>query len=87
MIARSSSGKWQAATWPGWCGRSSGSTSLHLGNCAFGQRGWNRQPEGGSIGLGTSPSRMIRLLAAARSGSGIGTAESRAPDYGCLGLR
>jgi hypothetical protein len=37
MIARSSSGKWQAATWPGWWGRSSGSTSLLLGNCAFGQ--------------------------------------------------
>src|SRR5213078_1832907 len=48
------------------------------------QRVWNRQPEGGLIGLGTSPSRMIRLRLMV--GSGIGTAESSASVYGCFGL-
>ena len=58
-----------AATWPRRldAGRSSGSSSLApCGNCAFGQRGWNRHPEGGSIGDGTSPSRMIRFFARPR---------------------
>src|SRR6266496_4848684 len=68
-IARSSSGKWHAATWPGWWGSSSGSSSLQMGNWARGQRGWNRHPDGGLIGEGTSPSRMIRFFWAARSGS------------------
>src|SRR6266542_5038139 len=52
----------------------------------WGPLGWNRHPEGGSMGEGTSPSRMIRFLWAARSGSAMGTAERRAPEYGCLGF-
>src|SRR5205823_9621673 len=48
------------------------------------QRVWNRQPDGGLIGLGTSPSRMIRFRFTV--GSGMGTAESSASVYGCLGL-
>jgi hypothetical protein len=40
---------------------------------AMGQRVWNRQPEGGLIGLGTSPLSTIRLLFF--SGSGIGIAD------------
>ena len=34
------------------------------GNCAMGQRVWNRQPLGGSIGLGTSPSQDDAAAAA-----------------------
>ena len=49
----------------------------HIG-CAFGQRGWNRHPEGGSIGDGTSPVRMMRCRAAAASGSAAGAADSSA---------
>ncbi len=43
---------------------------------AQGQRVWSRQPEGGLIGLGASPLRIIRCRAAA--GSGTGTAEGSA---------
>src|SRR3990170_1076058 len=79
MIALSSSGKWQAAICPGWGGRGAGASAAHGGICALGHRGWNRQPDGGSIGEGTSPSRMIRFLCAASLGSAIGTAERSAP--------
>src|SRR3954467_71493 len=48
--------------------------------------GGKRQPLGGLIGLGTSPSSTIRSRFAARSGSGIGTAESSASVYGMIGL-
>ena len=44
--------------WPGTSAFSSGSTSEHLG-MTKGQRGWKRQPDGGLIGEGTSPGRMI----------------------------
>ena len=40
------------------------------------QRGWNRQPDGGLTGLGTSPLRMTRLRRS--SGSGTGMADMRA---------
>ncbi|CAM5307933.1 hypothetical protein SVIOM74S_01446 [Streptomyces violarus] len=54
---------------------------------AFQHRVWKRHPLGGAIGEGTSPlSRMRSLLAALRRGSGIGTADSRALVYGCIGL-
>ena len=43
---------------------------------AIGQRVWKWQPEGGRIGLGTSPCSMMRLRFTV--GSGIGTAESSA---------
>src|SRR5206468_8367479 len=87
MMARSSRGKWHAATCPSWWGVSSGSASEQSGSCARGHRGWNRHPDGGLIGDGTSPSRMIRFFWAAMSGSGMGTADIRAPVYGCLGFR
>jgi len=38
----------------------SGSTSEQI-CCAFQQRVWKRQPDGGLTGEGTSPVRMIRL--------------------------
>ena len=50
--------------------------SLQSGCLAIGQRVWKWQPEGGLIGLGTSPSRTMRLRLTA--GSGIGTADSSA---------
>ena len=46
---------------------------------------WKRQPVGGVIGLGTSPTRTIRSRRSTTSGSGIGTAESSASVYGCTG--
>ena len=45
-----------------------------------GQRVWKRQPEGGLRALGTLPPRRISFWSA--SGSGIGTAESKASVYG-----
>src|SRR6266545_7161841 len=74
---------WQATQCPG---------EICLRTCSFseqegtrmGQRVWNRQPDGGLIGLGTSPSSRIRLRLTA--GSGMGTADSSASVYGCLGL-
>ena len=38
----------------------------------------NRQPDGGSAGLGTSPVRMIRSRCRSRRGSGSGMADSSA---------
>ena len=53
---------------------------------AFQQRVRNRQPRGGATGLGTSPSRTMRLRAPlAGCGSGNGTADSSACVYGWLG--
>ena len=46
---------------------------------------WKRQPDGGLIGLGTSPSRIIRRRLRSTAGSGIGTADSSAIVYGCSG--
>src|SRR5437899_5776428 len=48
------------------------------------QRVWKRHPEGGLIGLGTSPSSRIRLRFIV--GSGIGTADRSASVYGCFGF-
>jgi hypothetical protein len=45
----------------------------------LGQRGWKRQPDGGSIGEGTSPTRITRSRSLTASGSGTGTADSKAP--------
>ena len=45
------------------------------------------QPDGGSIGDGTSPFRIIRSRFASTSGSGTGTAEIRALVYGMSGSR
>jgi hypothetical protein len=38
---------------------------------AIGQRGWNRQPAGGSVGLGTPPPSTIRWRRSLGRGSGI----------------
>ena len=57
--------------------RRRGSSSKHaFGLSLTGQRGWNAQPLGGSIGLGTSPVSRIRSRRAL--GSMRGTADSRA---------
>jgi len=45
---------------------------------AYWQRGWKRQPGGTCTGLGTSPSRIMRLRCASMAGSGTGTAEINA---------
>jgi hypothetical protein len=49
---------------------------LQRGNWAIGQRVWKWQPDGGRIGLGTSPWSGMRLRLTC--GSGIGTADSSA---------
>jgi len=72
---------WHAARWPGATSLRQGSDSEQTGIRSR-QRGWKRQPEGGSMGLGTSPSRMIRVLFIA--GSGMGTALRRASVYGWI---
>jgi hypothetical protein len=46
----------QAAQWSGVISRSTGFTCEHSGT-AYAQRGWNRQPDGGAMGDGTSPGR------------------------------
>ena len=53
------SAKWHATRWPMPRSSSSGSSVAHL-SCAFGQRVRNRQPDGGLIGDGTSPSSTTR---------------------------
>src|SRR5258708_21848622 len=67
-------GKWQAASWADALASRGGTTSRQMG-CAFQQRVWNGQPEGGLTGLGTSPVRMMRLRVSSISGSGKGLAE------------
>ena len=57
---------------------SSGGYSCLQMSCAFQQRGWKWQPDGGLAGLGTSPSSTIRWRWRSCRGSGIGTAESSA---------
>ena len=61
---------------------SGGSITSQVPAIALGHRGWKRQPSGGLIGFGTSPSRSIGLRFRPSSGFGIGTAESSAPVYG-----
>ena len=63
---------------------SGGSSSAQI-SFAFQQRVRNRHPEGGLAGLGTSPSSMIRCALAALVGLAIGTADSSACVYGCIG--
>ena len=66
-------GKWQAASWPASFSLRSGASSRQSG-WARGQRGWKRQPDGGSIGLGTSPSSTMRCRARA---AGVGDRHGR----------
>ena len=65
----------QAAAWFGASRRSSGSVSEQT-SAAMGQRVWKWQPDGGLMGLGTSPCRIIFLRRT--DGSGIGTADNSA---------
>ena len=63
-----------------------GTSCLHL-SVAYGQRVWKRQPLGGFIGDGISPSNTIRCRFLLTCGSGTGTAESKVSymdvtDYG-----
>lgn len=69
----------QAAKCPDLIFRNSGSTCAHSA-MANGQRVRKRQPEGGFIGVGTSPVNTIRSLLSLGSGKGI--AESSAFVYG-----
>ena len=75
--------RWQATQWPSLLRFSTGSSREHSA-LAIGQRVWKWQPDGGLMGLGTSPSSLIRLRPT--RGSGIGTADSSASVYGCSGL-
>src|SRR5215469_13635599 len=65
---------------------SGGSSRVQI-SVAYRQRGWNRHPDGGATGLGTSPSSTICSRRAESSGSGTGTADSRASVYGWTGCR
>src|SRR3569833_4203 len=67
--------KWHATSWPGALSFSGGTSRLQT-SWASGQRVWKWQPDGGLIGLGTSPLRRTRLRFT--EGSGIGTADSSA---------
>ena len=71
--------------WPIAIGRSSGVSTSQTPSWKRGQRGWKLQAAGGLIGFGTSPSSTICFRARPSSGSGIGTADSSAPVYGCFG--
>ena len=64
---------------------SSWGSSCEQMSCAFQQRVWNRHPDGGFAGEGTSPTRTIWSRLPRRVGSGAGTAESSAWVYGCVG--
>src|SRR5436190_1144522 len=74
---------WQATQCPCETSLSTCSFSEHEGTRSA-QRVWKRQPDGGLMGLGTSPSSRIRLRFMV--GSGIGTAERSASVYGCFGF-
>jgi hypothetical protein len=63
---------------------SSGSSAAQRG-CAFQQRVRKRQPEGGFVGRGSSPERMIRPPSPRPSRSGVGRADKSACVYGCEG--
>ena len=60
--------KWQATQWPSLLCLSWGATVLQRGNWAIGQRVWKWQPDGGLIGLGTSPCSRMRLRLTRRVG-------------------
>src|SRR5690606_20690159 len=77
-------GLWMhALKWPGATSSSGGTTSAHS-FVAIGQRVRKTQPDGGFMGLGMSPWRMMRSRLTV--GSGMGTADSRASVYGWMGL-
>ena len=73
----------QAERCPGCISRSSGTVFAHS-SIAIGHRVRNRQPDGGLMGVGTSPFKTIRSRFCCGSGTGI--AESKACVYGCSGF-
>ncbi len=72
-----------ATKWSGATSTSGGVACAHAGS-ASGQRVRKGQPEGLAIGLGTSPSNSTRSGRFA-AGSGTGTADKSAREYGCNG--
>src|SRR6476661_5523 len=83
-----SSLKWHATSWPGRTSRSCGSSVWHRSGLPrrsrSQQRVWNRHPDGGLAGDGTSPRSTSRFLR--RRGSVSGTADRSATVYGCPGF-
>ena len=80
------SAKWQATGCPEPPWDTSGGSSCAQISFAFQQRVRKRQPDGGLAGLGTSPSSMILVRLPRWSGDSIGTADSSACVYGCIGV-
>ena len=70
-VDRHDVGKWQATGWPWPRSISSGSSIAHM-SLAIGQRVRNRQPDGGLIGLGTSPCSTIRWRSRSMHRVGLG---------------
>ena len=86
MLGSCSRGWWHSAEWSATSGsRALGGVVVAQMSVAFQQRVRNRQPDGGLIGLGTSPRSTIRWCRAPGRGSGM--AESSAIVYGCSGCR
>ena len=73
----SRTGKWHATRCSGATSRSGGASRAQTG-CTIGQRVLKRHPDGGEIGLGISPCRMIRFSDCSRFGSATGSADSSA---------
>src|SRR5436190_22669625 len=65
---------------------SRGGTASAQDGFAMGHRVRKAHPDGFFMGLGTSPLRRMRRFFAADSGSGRGTAERSAREYGCNGF-
>src|SRR5215467_6238461 len=82
-FSSSSLALWQCTHLPSSMGSSSGTLSMQI--CwTYLHRGWNLQPEGGSIRLGTFPGITESFsLRNARWGTEV----SRASVYGCFGFR
>ena len=70
------SSRMHATEWPGATSRSARASGSAQAGSANGHRVRKTQPDGGFIGLGTSPSSSMRDFGA--SGSGSGAADSRA---------
>src|SRR5881296_803582 len=75
--------KWHSAVWPGATSTFGGAVVVQM-SWARRQRVRKRQPDGRSIGLGSSP--LIGTWVYVCSGSGTGTANKRARVYGWVGF-
>src|SRR5207253_8918744 len=82
-----SSAQWHATRCPLPMSRNAGSSVTQFSGLPrrsrSQQRVWNRQPDGGLAGDGTSPASTRRFFRI--RGSGFGTADSSAIVYGCRG--